>query len=487
MKKNLFILAAAAVALASCSSDDLISENAAAKGGQPVEIGVMPVAQTATRTSVTQTGVVNGTVFPTTLDMMVTAYDNTNSTVFFDATNFKHKYANKTADSGNDGWWGAETTPRYWPLSDTYLNFLAIANAGADNATGVTWGTNKADQVTVAMGNSYDAANQRDFMFAIGTAHVAKTGNALDIPNKVDMTFKHTLGYLQFRVRANSATEASGGDGAITITDIKVKGAHTYGTATIQSTSYNTTSAGAFSLNWDNTKIGYADATDDSNLGNAETYSSVTANRGAISYPLTQDFVEKGYLFVVPNMTEAFTGSNESVYGAGFTSFEISYKIGTNDQVYTYEYTPASTVVMAGKKYVFDITFKLHEIFVVPTVEDWVVTDEFVNIPSMTYGSNYTVPATGNKQTLKFTLAGFSGTEGNKYKVTVGGTNSDQVETTTPTTEAVALAVTTATVTANIKNATAAKTFTLTVQETESDGSTAVGTATVITVNQAAE
>lgn len=482
MKKSLFFLAAAAVALASCSNDEVVSQNTTEN--QPKEIAFAPLAQPTTRTSVTQTGVINGTVFPTTLDMMVTAYDQTNGSVYFGETNFKHKYAGHTADAGTDNWWGAESKAKFWPLSDTYLNFLAIANAGANNATGVTWGTNKADQVTVAMGNSYAAANQRDFMYAIGNAHVQKTGNALIIPDNVAMTFKHALAYLQFRVRANSATEASGGDGEITITNIKVKGAYTYGTAVIANTAYNTASGNAPSLYWNNAKSGYADATDDSNLGTAAGYFSVTADRNPISYALSTSFVEKGSLFVVPNMTAAYTG-DESVYQAGFTSFEISYKIGDNAQVFTYEYTPASTTVMAGKKYVFDITFKLHEIFVVPSVTDWVITDEFVNIPAMTYSSNYTIPATKDAQTLKFTIAGFAGTSGNKYKVTVGGTDSDQVEETVPTTTAVALAGTTATVTAKIKAATADKTFTLTIQETGSDGSTAVGTPTVITVNQA--
>lgn len=359
MKKSLLFLASAALVLASCNNDVKLDENTAPAGSNvQKEIGFAPYAQGPKRAiSNTNYGAITTTTFNTSWGMTVSAYDVTNTREYFVPTNFVY--------NATPALWNGETH-RYWPLSAAQINFLAIAHANADNTTGVTWtATHTTEplatthQVAVVMSDNYAIASaQRDFLYALGAGEVVKTGNVLTFPDKVDMTFKHTQAYLVFNLKA--ADDAST---AITITNVKVKGARTSGTATIARTNAGAYDDADVTLLW--ASAGYH--TD------ASTYESVTSTQAAISTDLTTSFVEMGHLLVVPVMNAAFTGSNESVYQDGFTSFEISYTL--DGKAYTYEYTPATTVLMAGKKYIYNITFKLHEIMIEPEVEEWTTID----------------------------------------------------------------------------------------------------------------
>ena len=193
MKKYFYLFATAAVALASCSSDDTIAENSSSFGSnQQNEIAIFAVNQGATRAAIT------GTTFPTDLHMNVSALDLTNHREFFTPTEFA---------KGTTYWEG--TTKRYWPLSPVQVNFLAIANAYATTpASDITWTTtgtqsSEAQSVQVVMANNYAASTaQKDFMFAVGNGQVTKNGNNLSFPTKIDMEFKHTQAYLVFNLKA---------------------------------------------------------------------------------------------------------------------------------------------------------------------------------------------------------------------------------------------------------------------------------------------
>lgn len=357
MKKYFFLISVAALAMTACTneSEEYVGSQ------ESKEIAFSPINNVGTRAiSNTKHGFIDGTTFATTWDMTVAAVDITNDREFFEATPFHYQYANSASNSAiNASYWGGETA-RYWPLSAAQINFLAIAHANSDNAA--TWTNTKADnKVVVEFGDNYAYdTKQYDFVYAIGNGEVTKSVNALSFPEKVDMTFKHTQAYLIFRVKANSAVEAEGGAGEITITNIKVKGARTKGKATIARHNPGTYADGNVDLTWEAPTSGTAYPTG----GDADTYYSVTEDQNDIAYKLSTSFEEKGHLLVIPNMSSANTFAE-----GGFTSFEISYTLDGND--YTYEYTPATTKIEAGKKYTYDITFKLHEIFVNPTVTDW--------------------------------------------------------------------------------------------------------------------
>lgn len=394
MKKSLFIVASAALVLASCNNDVTLDENVALEGSNAQkEIAFSPYAQGPKRAiSNTNHGIIAGPTFETSWGMTVSAVDVTKSAAsFFEATNFVY--------DATPALWRGET-PRYWPLSPVQVNFLAIAHANANNSTGVNWtANNTSHQVVVDMSDNYAIGSaQRDFMYAIGSGQVTLNGTTLSFPAKIDMNFKHTQAYLIFKVKA--ANEASK---AIHVTNIEVKGARTAGKATIARHDPDNYNDDAVDLLWEAPTSG---GTAYPASGDGTAYNSVTATQAAIDEALTLVSEERGHLLVVPNMSGTFDGSDESVYDNGFTSFKISYTFEGNN--YTYEYAPASTVLMAGKKYIYDITFNLHEIYVAPTVETW--TDggtTAVEIPSIAYnesGANVHIGA--NAGTYTFTIMG---------------------------------------------------------------------------------
>ena len=333
MKKSLFLLATAALVLASCNNDVKIAENKTLSN-EPQEIGFFPVTQNVKRIAPVNRAAVDGTAFPTTLDMEVAAYQveatGGAAGAYFDATTFKYQYKGGSA-SGSGSYWGG-TTARYWPLTPAYINFLALANANADNATGVTWGTNKADQVTIVMSDNSTA--QRDLMYARGDGAVTQSGNTLAFPDKVDMEFKHAQAWIDFKVKANSSVET-----AITVNSITLTGAKYNGTYTVTHTGYNAKTGQSVAGAW-------------TALGDAKNI----AVPGWSATALTTSFVTVGNgLMIVPN--DASTGD--------FTSFTIGSK------TYEYTYTPESTQVEQKKHYIYEITFQLHEIYINPTIVEW--------------------------------------------------------------------------------------------------------------------
>ena len=469
MKKKLFFLAVAAVALASCSNDQVVSENTTTN--QPKEITFFAVNQNTTR-SATSHLAIDGTTFPTTLDMMVTAYDVTHTRDFFDATNFTYRNnilnGNPTAN-----YWGGET-PVYWPLSAANINFLAIANANDDNATNVTWGsTNKASDVTVVMADNYAYnTKQHDFMFAAGYGNVTQSGNNLGFPTFVPMIFKHAQAYLTFRVKA--ANDAST---AIKIKNIEIYGARFAGTAKITNTNYASANSDATTLYWNPTT-------------KTDSYKSVLDNQPASgfadeasSYPLTTSLVQKGQIMVVPNMTSADSYTNN-----GETKVKISYYLAS--KLYEYEYNLNSPTFEAGKKYIYDITFTLHEILIEPSVTNWVDETNYIDIPSPVYTNaasgafNYPVSGTiaATAGTYTFDVKDLtSTTDVSVAGVAAGGdiTALESVSHVYNTTTKVA------TVTFKVPaSGGSAKKYQITVTDNGTSGSNNVNT---ITINQAAE
>lgn len=322
--KKLFLFSVVALALGACSNDDVVTENT--KANQPKEISFAPIAQPSTRAAV------DGTTFPD-IAMKVTAYDAQKAGVFFDATSF---------GKSSSTWKGG----KYWPFAPATINFLAIANANADNETGVTWGSNKADQVEIVMSDNSTA--QRDLMYACGTGSVTQSTNTLTFPINVPMEFKHAQAWVKFTVKANSSTEAS----AITVNSITLNNVSCAGTYTVTH------------ANWDKTKAQReaadpAGALDGSVSGVWSSYDASAGNKAVIKAggysALSTSVQDFGDLMVVPNQ--------------GMASFTINYTIDGN--TYNYTYTPASTTLAQKTKYVYNITFNLHEIEIAPEVVDW--------------------------------------------------------------------------------------------------------------------
>jgi hypothetical protein len=322
MKKNLFFISVAVLALSSCNNDTVVDENLSAN--QPKEITFQAITTPTTRAAV------DGTDFPTDVDMKVAAYqveaEGGTAGEYFGATTF----------SKGTTYWGA-TPAKFWPLTAAYINFLAIANANADNATGVTWTYPTDGKVAIVMSDNSSA--QRDLMYAIGSGAVTQSTNALSFPAKIDMEFKHAQAWVDFKVKAKTDAET-----AITINSITLNGAVYEGKFTVTHTGYNANSSSSQSV---------AGAWTD--LGTAKPL----AVPGWTAAALTTDFVTVANgLMIVPD--DAVTSD--------MTGFTIDYTFDGKN--YTYTYSDAKSVDQA-KHYIYEITFELHEVLVNPTVEDW--------------------------------------------------------------------------------------------------------------------
>ena len=324
MKKSLFLIPVAALAFAACTNEttEYVGSNEAK------EISISPFSQPNTRAAV------EGTTFtPTT--MKVTAYNATASDDYFSATTF-------TKDAST--WKGG----KFWPLTPATINFLAIANANSDNATGVTWGpssTNPTEQVQIEMGAN--ATNQYDLMYACGTGTVTQSSNTLTFPSNVPMVFKHAQAWIKFYVRAGN--ESSEG---ITINSITLNNVSCQGT-------YLVTHA-----NWNETLVSRTAAGDGSKDGSVSgVWSAYSTNAGNIAA-----VVDAGYS-VLSDDAMAYYGSLMVVPDQGMASFTINYTIDGN--TYEYTYTPVSTSLAQAYKYTYNITLTLNQIEIAPTVTDW--------------------------------------------------------------------------------------------------------------------
>ena len=386
MKKHLFLFAAAAVALASCSSDDTIAENSSVSNQQQ-EIALFALNQKATRAAI-----LDGT-FPE-VPIQVAAYDAQNSVNFFNAATFTKNMHNTS------GWWGCETA-KYWPLSPATINFLGYANLTAGSAT---WATpDNAAGVTLAMADN--STTQNDLMYAVGQGKVTQTGNALVIPDKVDMVFKHAQALLTFNVKANAAS---------TITLKKI-------------TLNNAIFSGSLALTTD---CKTATAAEPTVTAATWTPGSPTATFDAFSgeYAVTTSSTKKADIMVVPHPS-----------AVSFDSFTLTYRIAGVDKDLTYTFTPVDRNLAKATKYVYDINFTLHEIFINASVTPWtdttpvnyvdVPTKEFAYVAGTGIAGTYTLPsATAGTYTVSI-----SGLPADSYKAEIGTGTGTFISAVSPT------------------------------------------------------
>ena len=339
MKKSLFLLATAAIALASCNHDIIIDENKDLTNPfEPQEISFAPISTPAKHIAPARAAV-DGADFPTDLDMKVTAYDATAGANYFAATTFSHSSSTWKGD-------------RYWPFAPATINFLAIANANANNETGVTWGpssTNPTQNVQIVMSDNSTA--QRDLMYACGTGTVTQTGspaNTLTFPTSVPMLFKHAQAWVKFYVQAGNSTSAS----AITINKITLNSVSCQGTYLVTHANWDETAASRAAAVPANSKDGSVSGVWSSYDSNVNNFDAV---KDAGYSALSTSSQYYGSLMVVPNQ--------------GIASFTINYTL--DGKTYNYTYTPASTALSQAYKYTYNITLTVHEIEIAPTVDPW--------------------------------------------------------------------------------------------------------------------
>lgn len=393
MKKSLFFLASAALVLASCNNDVKLDENTnLTDPSQPKEISFKAVSSTPKRAIKRASW--NGTTFPGNGDgygIKLAAYDATKSNIYFDDGDYTW-----STGTGVDIIYHDANTPRYWPFADTWLHFLGVSymTTAANNKISTDFSTYEtAGTAVVTLADNSE--KQNDLMYGTGYGHVEQKGNALIIPENVPIQFKHALASLVFRVKATVAN-------VITVTSIVVNDAYEAGTFTITNGSYNAQSAtNTVSGTWAVTSYG--------------DYTVPSSNIGVLQTTASAD---KEFL-VIPTTTPANS----------FASFTINYQMNGVD--YAYVFTPASLALEQQKKYVYDITFTLHEILVNATVTDWDASTptNYVDVPTKAFNYVASTSETGTF-TLPSATAGtysctITGLPADNYKAVVGtGTGS---------------------------------------------------------------
>jgi len=127
MKKTLFVVAVAAIAMTACTNE---KNEYVGSGSEQKEIAFKAISQPTTRTA--YDNAVPSTDFPDNYTMQVVAYDIPNSGTakeYFGGTTgveFANGYSGGSPASGTN--WGG-TTPQYWPLYKSTLNFFAVTNS----------------------------------------------------------------------------------------------------------------------------------------------------------------------------------------------------------------------------------------------------------------------------------------------------------------------------------------------------------------------
>lgn len=210
MKKTFFFAALAAVALASCSSDETVAENQAAQDANTISfrtnVSGMTRATDITGTSLQSSGF---KVFATV--------GSDFSTIYFNEATYTYSSGSYTS-----------TTKNYWPSSGL-LDFYAYAYNGAD---GQVIHTAQTKAFTVTPNSA--AANQTDLVFANtngkskdGVYNTSQHYGADGVP----LNFRHAESKITIKLK-NSSTTLKVTVGDVTIGYLNTVGTYTYSGST---------------------------------------------------------------------------------------------------------------------------------------------------------------------------------------------------------------------------------------------------------------
>ena len=335
MKRFFFLAVAATAMLAACNKTEIVPT------GDAQEISFVAVNKVATKTPV------DGTVFQSDDNMAVAAYivEGTTPNNFFGYTLF-------AKEAGATNWTGQPA--RYWPLTTSRINFLAVTEAGGgvDNTTVTFKAGNYASGATAVLAgnNTYD---QNDLMFAVGQGY-HEQGSAY---SAVSMVFKHELSWINFKLSSAAPTEYQ-----IQVNSITLNDATYNGTLTLDNTTFNKTAV--------------------------PTITGVTATWSdkdpiASVYVPNADGTDKAAPIILTSDSQLFGNGLLVVPDHYATSFTINYTLTQGDgtaNIYDYTYTLPTGAWEMAKKYFYNIHITLSEIEVTPSITDWDETNTTTDV-----------------------------------------------------------------------------------------------------------
>ena len=289
-------------------------------------------------------------------------------------------FASTNFTKSGDVWKGG----KYWPLSESTLNFLAVTNKSGlvTGKISTVFGEGSPTKdfakkaiVTLSSNNVFD---QADLMYAAGQGKVTKTGNALTYGNNVSLVFQHALAWINFAVKTStSATGLSIKVNSITLNNAVYNGTYTITNTTGTKGYSGSDYAGGYNVTTTPTAAQWGDLVGVWTPGSATSTMAVpnsTHDAAQSNVTLTSSLQAFGIgLLVVPD--------------SGADGFTINYTITQGDVETTYNYTytfsSAEKTWSQRKKYTYNINITLTEIQVAPTVQSWseeTATD--VSVPS---------------------------------------------------------------------------------------------------------
>lgn len=391
MKKIIFSLLAAA-ALAACTKTDVTYD-------APAEIGFNVVGGNITKAPV------DGTTFPSSLNMYVNAYVNAtnvpttpdyiNKGEFtylstygtYDATDNEATENEKATNVWGGGSSSNDRNPYYWPNEQT-LHFSGFSKAGNVAELldkDVTYNPSE-DKLTI---NDYRPGTEtdkgvNDLMWFPSTKYAAETGYG-KATKYVPVNMYHTCAWITFLVQGDQVTGNS--ESSYTITSLTMNGVDQ--TANVVCTGNKELQASTLSnyVVWSSNKDQSGEGTtlyvsvNTSGVELKGTYTAGTDGAAATQTPINIETGETaatgGNIVVIPQkpgtIDLSWTYSSSTNASITDTAKNLSLKITTDE-------TDSDNVWKPGKHYIYTITIKANEILVAPTPFDWTSGNSTVTV-----------------------------------------------------------------------------------------------------------
>lgn len=341
MKKRLVICGVAALALASCTQNEVLEVNESRAIGFEnafVNNGTRSIVDP----SLTKTTLENFDVYG-----FVTNESNQSSQIF----------DGDDVTKGGDGKWGYTNT-QYWVNGNTYT-FGAIAPKDAATVSGeaITGTTNKKVGMTIAFTNTDDA--QKDLLHA---APAAVTVNSDEYNTPVTLTFNHQLSKVKFSFKNSVGVGYS-----VKVTNVKITDAMTTGTLTVSGeletpNAWSNQQTNTLELTFGNVVADDAGSNTAVSIANAETKETYY-EKLMIPTPSTTSYT-------VTFSTELFQGTTSvGTHDHSVTISNVELKLG-----YCYDFTAELTYenVLDPENPLNPIEFTVSE----DVIGAWITTDQ---------------------------------------------------------------------------------------------------------------
>lgn len=385
MKKTLFILGAAALALVACNKSQTVETV------EQNELSFKAVSANATKA-----GELNGTIMPNTYGIYVAASQKSSAgdmenPNFFTGT----EQLFKTDDNPSvaNSLWKASPSTLYWPIGSVRMDFLAYALPQADHNPMASDASAKTDWTAYFNDNLTNAAktlsfngvdtykNQVDVLYAV--ANDCTTAVNATSPDYVKMSFEHAQALLIFNVKVNTGDVITIDDIAF-YTDARVKamrddqvavaGGATSSLATLSKDDVTLKTIGTFTV--DNSHIdlvaGWSglDSSADNYRMPVSTATLSTCNNVVQGQTSKTVQAYGSHVTLIPSSEYAQLGETLLIPEQDKQKFTISYTIGGNKYMYTYN--DLRGLWQKGHKYIYNIDLSLNEIIITEEVADFV-------------------------------------------------------------------------------------------------------------------